>query len=393
MRRDSRQRLPKLCIVGLSCVQDSACTKRKCNILMAPPSKRSRQSPAARASKETDVKRLVNRYRSATSDELRAVLEKRTVLPYPLMRYHLGWEDRHGRSVKARGGKLLRPTLCLLSCDAVGGDWRRAAPAAAALELLHNFTLIHDDVEDASLHRHGRETLWTLWGEAQAINVGDGMFVLSHVTLLRLREQGFSPEQVLQAVHMLDQATLRLCEGQHRDLVYADEREIDLRDYLAMIEGKTAVLLAASSGIGALLGGGPGKVVQALSDFGRHLGLAFQIRDDVLGIWGDTDETGKPTGDDLRAGKKSYPVVVAFERGSAQDREALASLLADGDLSDAAVRRAYKLLERLDARQESERAAQQHVEAALACLAGLTLRPQRLQELEQLAHFAAQRHS
>lgn len=359
---------------------------------MASPSEAPRQGPAP-PPEESDVDRLVVRYRSAISQELRSALEQRTVLPYPLMRYHLGWEDRQGRPIEGRGGKLLRPALCLLCCEAVGGDWRRALPAAAALELVHNFTLIHDDVEDASRQRHGRETLWSVWGEAQAINVGDGMFALAQVTLLRLRRQDYPPERILQAVQMLDDAALRLCEGQHQDLAYAGEREVSRDDYLTMIEGKTAALLAASTGIGALLGDGPGEVVDALSAFGRHVGLAFQIRDDVLGIWGDIEDTGKPTGDDLRAGKKSYPVVVALERGSPGERDALLAFLADGELDDAGVEQACKLLEGLDARDESGRAAMEHAEAAIASLAGLPLRPERRRELERLARFAAQRHA
>ena len=162
-------------------------------------------------------------------------------------------------------GERRRPRVCLRCCEAVGGDWRAALPAAAALELLHNFTLIHDDVEDESRQRHGRETLWSLWGQAQAINAGDGMFALAQVALIRLRDQGQPPARVLRANQMLAEATLRLCEGQHRDLAGANERglaagnerEITPEDYLEMIEGKTAALLAASAGIGAVRGGPP----------------------------------------------------------------------------------------------------------------------------------------
>jgi geranylgeranyl diphosphate synthase type I len=339
------------------------------------------------------VLRLIDRYRPAIMGELRSLLEQRTVPPFSLMRYHLGWEDQHGRPIGGGGGKLFRPALCLLCCEAVDGDWRRALPAAAALELLHNFTLIHDDVEDASPQRHGRESLWSLWGEAQAINVGDGMFALAHVALLRLRELDHPAERVLQVAQTLDEATLRLCEGQHRDLAYAQEREISRADYLAMVDGKTAALLAASSSIGALLGGAAAEAIDALHEFGRRMGLAFQIRDDVLGVWGDVKETGKPTGDDLRSGKKSYPVVVALERASPEEREALRTLLADSELDDDDVQRACSLLERLGAREESERAAHEHAEAAIASLDGVSLRPQQRRELERLARFAAQRRS
>lgn len=353
---------------------------------MAPP-----QHPPLQD--ENPVERLINRYRPAVTSELRAVLDRRNIPPYSLMRYHLGWEDRYGGAVEARSGKQLRPTLCLLCCEAVGGDWRPALPAAAAIELLHNFTLIHDDVEDASPKRHGRETIWSLWGEAQAINVGDGMFALAHQSLLRLVERGYPAEVVLRTVRLLDEATLRLCEGQHRDLVYAEEREISLTDYLAMIEGKTAALLAASTGAGALLGGASEEATAALYEFGRRLGLAFQIQDDVLGIWGLMEETGKPTGDDLRQGKKSYPVVVALERASSAERATLLDLLADAELFEDAVERACALLERLGAREAGERAAREHAEAAIARLDDVALDGERREELALLARFAAQRHA
>ena len=341
--------------------------------------------------RESALDALVGRYRPAVESALRKAFDGSAAQPYGLMRYHLGWEDQHGKVVESRGGKLLRPALCLLCCDAAGGDWQQALPAAAALELLHNFTLIHDDVEDASKHRHGRETLWSLSGDALAINAGDGMFALAHLTLLRLLDQGHAPERVLQAFQMLDTAALRLCEGQHQDLAYAEQAGINKSDYLTMVEGKTAVLLAASTGIGALLAGAPSETIDALSEFGRRLGLAFQIRDDALGIWGDPQETGKPAGDDLRAGKKSFPVVVALERAAANERETLLALLADDDLDDAGVQRGSALLERLGAREESDRAASDHADAAIDCLARLPLHAERLIELEQLARFAVER--
>lgn len=363
---------------------------------MVPPSDsapRTRSPRSTRRQEETDALRLIDRYRPAIMEELRSAVQQRAAPPFSLMRYHLGWEDRHGRPIEGRGGKLLRPALCLLCCEAVEGDWRRALPAAAALELVHNFTLIHDDVEDASAHRHGRETIWSLWGEAQAINVGDGMFALAQVALLRLGEQGHPPGRVLEAARLLDEATLQLCEGQHRDLLPDQTPEMTCQDYLAMIEGKTAALLAASCGIGALLGEASAETVNALHEFGRRLGLAFQIRDDVLGIWGDPEETGKPTGDDLRYGKKSYPVVVALERAPAEQRAELETLLARDELSERQVQQACTLLERLGAREESETAALIHAEAATAALREISLRPERRRELEQLARFAARRRS
>jgi geranylgeranyl diphosphate synthase, type I len=333
----------------------------------------------------------IDRYREGIVGELKAVLEPLQGPPYSLMRYHLGWEDREGLAVVSRGGKLLRPALCLLCCEASGGDWRPALPAAAAIELLHNFTLLHDDIEDASTERHGRGTVWSVWDVAEAINAGDGMLALSHATLLRLDERGHPAELVLRAARILDDGTLRLCEGQHRDLVVNRKPHATRNDYLAMIEGKTASLLAASCGIGALLANASDETIAGLQEFGRRLGLAFQIRDDILGIWGIEEETGKPSSDDLRNGKRSYPIVAALERTNEEQREALQALLNRASQYDDALAAARAMLERLGAREESERAAREQAEAAIASIAGLPLEPARRADLEALARFAADR--
>jgi geranylgeranyl diphosphate synthase type I len=333
--------------------------------------------------------RAIGRYHDAVVAELRAVVPAGDAGPYPAMRYHLGWEDRDGRPIEARGGKLLRPALLLLACEAAGGDWQRALPAAVAVELLHNFTLIHDDIEDASPQRHGRVTAWRVWGTAQAINAGDGMFALAQNTLLRL--DGFAVDRVVEAMRLFTDATLRLCEGQHLDLAQAAGHMTSVEEYRAMVGGKSAALLAACCGLGALLAGAPPAVVEALQSFGYHLGMAFQIRDDVLGIWGDEAATGKSASDDLRARKKSYPVVVAIERAAGPARDELAGLYARNDLTEADVLRIRELLEATGAREASDQAAAAEAAAAVDQLAGLSLQPERQRELEALARFAAER--
>ena len=334
---------------------------------------------------------ILDRYQPAVVDELRAVLDGKSMRPYTLMRYHLGWEDETGAPIEGRTGKMLRPALCLLCTEATGGTWKDTVPAAAALELLHNFTLIHDDVEDASEQRHGRKTLWSIWDEAQAINAGDGMFALAYATLLRLTNRGHDPERVLRAVQLLDTATLHLCEGQHRDLLTTNGRPISSTEYCDMIEGKTAALLAASCAMGALLGGASEEEVAALYEFGRCTGMAFQIRDDVLGIWGDAEETGKPTSDDLRAAKQSYPVVLALEREAGSERDQLLELLTKDARDDAEIETARGLLERLGVREESERVATRNADAAIASLDSIGLSAKWRSELAGIASFAADR--
>jgi geranylgeranyl diphosphate synthase type I len=335
--------------------------------------------------------RLLDRRRDAVTAEIGVVLAEWPFEHFAPMRYHLGWEDRTGRPTVAGGGKMLRPALCLLCCEAVDGDWRRALPAAAALELLHNFSLVHDDIEDGSPYRHGRETVWRLWGQAQAINVGDGMFALAHLALLRLADRGVPPEQLMRATAMLNEASLRLCEGQHLDLSFEKRAEVSSDQYLTMVEGKSASLMAASTGIGAVVGDASSEVVESLREFGRLVGFAFQIRDDILGIWGDAAETGKPAGDDVRTRKKSFPIVFALGHAAEADRRTLRSIYREDTMSDEGVLEVCAILERSGALVESERMADDYARRALAQLRGVRLNAKRRLDLERLAGYVARR--
>jgi geranylgeranyl diphosphate synthase type I len=337
------------------------------------------------------IERLLGRYREAVLAEMRAVLADHHLPLYDMMRYHLGMAGARGEPAVAPAGKMLRPALCLLSCEAVGGQRRLALPAAAAIELIHNFTLIHDDIEDASRSRHGRDTVWRVWGEAQAINAGDGMFALAHLALLRLLEEGVAAPQVLEAAHLLDEATLALCEGQHLDVEFEERLDVTCDDYLAMVSGKTAALMGAATAIGALLSGATEAAVAAFKQFGRGLGVAFQIRDDLLGIWGDATETGKPAGDDIAARKKSYPVVFALERASGDDRGSLRRVFGADTVSPEGVAEVLSVLERCRARAAGEEAAASRVQEALNRLKGLDLAPPRRRELEALALYLVRR--
>lgn len=334
---------------------------------------------------------LVDRFQAPLRRAMGAFLEGRTLRHYGFMRYHLGWEDAEGNPIDGPTGKLLRPLLCLLSCEAVGGDSRRALPAAAALEFLHNFTLVHDDIQDASPKRHGRDTVWSLWGQALAINVGDGLYALAHAALLALTDEGVRPDVVLKAASLLDEASLLLCEGQFRDLTFEERDRVSCDEYLAMIEGKTAALMSASAAIGSLVGGAAPDVVAAFQEAGRRLGLAFQIRDDVLGVWGDPEDTGKVTGEDIWARKKTYPVVYAMERASDPDRARLRELYGAPRFKQEAFDEVGAILRRCGARAASDEAASLHAGAALAALDALDLRSGSREELATLAAYFATR--
>lgn len=248
--------------------------------------------------------------------ELQAVIESSIPAGYPELRgmlnYHMGWEGE-GAGPEAQG-KRIRPLLVLLCAQAAGGSWRGALPAAAAVELLHNFSLVHDDIQDQSPLRRSRKTVWAQWGVAQAINAGDMLFTLSFLALQRLRET-LPADDVLLASRLLQQTCLRLTEGQYLDIAYEKKNDLPMEAYWPMIGGKTSALLSCCAEFGAICAQAGEERRAAFRAYGEHLGLAFQVLDDWLGIWGDAAHTGKSTESDLASGKKTLPVLYALGRG------------------------------------------------------------------------------
>jgi geranylgeranyl diphosphate synthase type I len=228
---------------------------------------------------------------------------------YYMMAYHMGWEGS-GAGAEATG-KRIRPLLVLFTASACGGNWQNALPAAASVELIHNFSLIHDDIEDNSPLRRGRETVWKKWGIPQAVNTGDGMFTLAHQALLDLED----PLIAYRASVIMQRTCLHLTQGQYLDLSYETRLELTPEDYMTMIKGKTSALIATCTELGALVGGAPDSQRTEFRNFGEYLGLAFQVQDDFLGIWGNTDLTGKSADSDLVTGKKSFPVLYGLKLG------------------------------------------------------------------------------
>ncbi|HEY3288718.1 MAG TPA: polyprenyl synthetase family protein [Anaerolineae bacterium] len=233
-----------------------------------------------------------------------------------MLNYHLGFAMDDGTPTHVYSGKRIRPVLALLCCEACGGQVDVAYPAAAAIELLHNFSLIHDDIEDGDDLRRGRQTLWKIWGEAQAINSGDAMFTLAHMALETAIERAVDAGRVLRSLRVFDEACLALTIGQHLDLSFENRNDVTAAEYKVMIQGKTGALTKAACAIGAILAGAPQSRVNLLAEFGESLGVAFQLQDDVLGIWGDPGTTGKQDSD-LSHRKKTLPVLYAAERDAA----------------------------------------------------------------------------
>ncbi|HLJ34308.1 MAG TPA: polyprenyl synthetase family protein [Ktedonobacteraceae bacterium] len=250
---------------------------------------------------------------------------------YGQIQYHLGWADADFIPTRNDPGKLLRPTLLLLAYEAAGA-WsiteskiylRRALPAAAALELTHNFTLIHDDIEDGDAERRHRSTLWKLWGVPQAINSGDGLFALSRLVLWDVLAEGVAADIAVRLGTLLDRTCLVIAEGQYLDISFEGRQDISVAMYLDMIRRKTAALMACAAEMGAVLGTRDEGTIRRLRDFGDAMGVAFQVRDDLLGVWATTTESGKTPAGDVYRRKKSLPILHALENANAQDQQFL----------------------------------------------------------------------
>jgi geranylgeranyl diphosphate synthase, type I len=256
-----------------------------------------------------DIKTILSHIELELQRQVSRLDTPRTKIFHEMLTYHMGWTGE-GAGPEATG-KRLRPMMLLLSAAACGAEWESALPAAAAVELVHNFSLVHDDIQDNSDKRRGRTTTWVKWGMPMAINVGDALFVLSNQAIIDLKEN-YPAEIVLKAAEILHNTCLELTRGQFLDMSYEKRTDLAVEDYWPMISGKTAALLSACCHIGSLLGGADDSKQDAYRSFGHYLGLAFQVQDDILGIWGDETVTGKSAASDLTEGKKSLPVLAGL---------------------------------------------------------------------------------
>ncbi|MEO7913104.1 MAG: polyprenyl synthetase family protein [Roseiflexaceae bacterium] len=302
---------------------------------------------------------------------------------YAMQQYQLGWRDKQLGPADVDPGKLLRPQLTLLACRAAGGAAQQALPLAAGIQLIHDFSLIHDDIEDNSDTRRGRPTVWKLWGLAQGINAGDGLFIVAHLALHGLGAAGVPAEVALEVLRRFDQTILTICEGQFLDLSFEGDLRISEADYLDMISRKTAALAAAAAGLGAIVGGANAATAQALFDFGQNLGLAFQVQDDVLGIWGDPAVTGKPAAADLYRRKLSLPIIHALRTAAQPDT--LARLYSQDEIGDDDVAQLLEILAEAGARGYTEGVAASYHQQALAALDAAQGNLAALAELRALA--------
>lgn len=257
---------------------------------------------------------------------------------YGQIQYHLGWVDQQLRPADGHPGKLLRPCLLLLSYELAWAQGinstnhtseislRPALPAAAAIELAHNFTLLHDDIQDGDVERRHRPTVWSLWGIPQAIMVGDALFALTRLHLWKVLDEGVEPATALNLAQLFDITLLKLTEGQHLDMSFEGQQRVSLASYEEMISRKTALLMRCATRMGATLGTHNEEIIEGLARFGHALGLAFQVRDDMLGVWASEAESGKLPAGDIYRRKKSLPVLHAFQCAGPDDQRLMAQI-------------------------------------------------------------------
>lgn len=323
------------------------------------------------------------------------------------MQYHLGWVDQQLRPADGHPGKLLRAKLLLLSYELtwvqeqspstspLAFSPQPALPAAAAIELAHNFTLLHDDIQDGDVERRYRPTVWSVWGIPQAILVGDALLALARLHLWKVLDEGVEPTSALRLAQLFDVALLRLTEGQHLDMSFERQQQVSLSSYEAMISRKTATLMGCATEMGATLGTRNQEIIEGLSRFGYALGLAFQVRDDMLGVWATEAELGKLPAGDIYRRKKSLPILHALQYAQPEDQQVMTQMyIQDTPVTREQAREILTIFERTQTREYCSRFLDRQCQQARQALAQVatshdTLVTRARTDLEALIDFVS----
>ena len=303
---------------------------------------------------------------SLVDTELSSIVTSRTMPLYGMMSYHMGWSDEPGRSEAGAPKQRALGVLCLLACRGAGGNMDDALPAAAAVELVYNFCQIHDDVQGGNPSRDNRDAVWWVWGPAQAINAGDGMHALARLALFRLSERGVSSPTTFRAIQLLDEASLRTCEGRFQDLEAQERIDLSVEKYLNMASDKSGALISCAMTLGGLVASEDEKILEALGTCGVKLGVAIQLQDDLHDLWGE-DEESPAASPNLMNKTKVFPVVYALENASVREKRKLGEIYFKRVLERDDITKLRLVLEQLGAREGTEKlVAQYHAEALSA---------------------------
>lgn len=339
----------------------------------------------------TPLPSVFHRYHEDINASLRDRLSGSDSFVYSMLRYNMGWSDTDGAPISATEGKAFRPTLCLLACEAVGGNSRHALPAAVTLELIHNFSLIHDEIQDRDETRRHRPTLWAVWGDAKALVAGNVLRVIADTSLEQLLDADVPFTDIVSINGVITEACLQMIEGQYLDMAYEGRSDIGMNSYLDMIARKTGALIRSPMHVGAIIGTNDESVIEAFQECGRALGYVFQIRDDVLGIWGDQQMTGKPVGADIRRKKNSMPIVHAMSRAHGVAKQTLERIYSHEVVNDTDVDTVLDIMDGLGTQDYACTLADEHCQNGIELLDGIEISPGARNDIEELAKFLLER--
>ena len=338
------------------------------------------------------VPEAFSRYRTVIQSALREAIDGHESDVYATHRYYMGWESRTGEPVEASSGKLLRPTLALLSAESVGGTVNQALPIAAALEYVHNFSLIHDDLEDRDRFRHHRPTVWVLWGDATAIISGNAMLKVADNTAKRLIERGVPSQRAIQLQHQIVIAYLTMMEGQFLDLWFESKPDVSIAQYFDMVNRKTGALIQASMRLGAGAAIANVDDVNAMAEIGKELGVVFQVRDDILGIWGGAS-TGKPVGADIARRKKSLPAIHALNTAKGRSKRRLDEIYRNESPTDPGVEDVLEIMDDVNTHLYCQQICERHWSNAKGKLQYIDIADCYRRDLNEIGTYLLERDS
>ena len=325
-------------------------------------------------------------YRRAVEGELRDVFEGRDGFLYNLLRYHLGWVDQHGQAEDGATPLHLQGAAALVCCEALSGEFEAALPAAAGVELIHHFTLVHGEVQAGRAESVDRPGIWWVWGPAQAINAGDGLHALGRTAMMRLGRRGAPADRVLRAVRSLDQACLRLCEGQYMDLEFQDQLMVTSGAYMDMVNRKAGALTGSAAEAGALTAGAGDDLCDAVRILGVNMGAAWQIARDTDDFWGERGDA--ITASNIISKKKSLPIIHALEHGTVAAKREMGAIYMKRVLEQEDVARLVSILEETGARGAAEERARVLMEEGLAEVSSAGVDESGMGRLRELGDWA-----
>jgi geranylgeranyl diphosphate synthase type I len=315
---------------------------------------------------------------------------------YGMLKYCFGWEDQQGKEISGETGKGLRPALCLFAAEALGGSYYKAIYAAISLELIHNFSLIHDEIQDFDEFRHHRPTLWAVWGPEKALVAGDVLKVIADKSIedfgkYTVRDENNNFELHRECTKLLTEACLQMIEGQYLDITFEKEINVGIDQYLDMISKKTGALIRCSLNLGALIGTKDPNLIRIFKNAGTALGFGFQIKDDILGIWGTEDSTGKPVGSDIKRKKKSIPILHSINSASYKSKRILINIFQKEELLDNDIITVLSIMDDTKSLDYSETLAREYCDKSIDHIYSANLTDESMEDFIELAEFLALR--